>query len=83
VGSVLVLLLIVYSWLPMFQGHVVTQLVEALCYKLEGNGFDTRWCCWNFSLTKSFRPHCGPRADPASNRNEYYGYLLGLKAAGS
>jgi hypothetical protein len=24
----------------------VAQLVEALCYKLEGRGFDSRWCHW-------------------------------------
>ena len=27
------------------------QLVEALCYKLEGSWFDSRWCDWKFSLT--------------------------------
>ena len=27
------------------------QLVEALCYKSEGRGFDSPWCHWNFSLT--------------------------------
>ena len=27
------------------------QLVEALRYKTEGRGFDSRWCHWNFSLT--------------------------------
>jgi hypothetical protein len=32
-------------------GYVVTQLVEALCYKPEGRGFDSRWCHWNFLLT--------------------------------
>ena len=32
-------------------GHPVAQLVEALRYKLEGRGFDSRWCHWNFSLT--------------------------------
>jgi len=26
------------------------QLVEVLCYKPEGHGFDSRWCHWNFSL---------------------------------
>jgi hypothetical protein len=26
-------------------------VVEALCYKPEGRGFDSRWCHWNFSLT--------------------------------
>jgi hypothetical protein len=29
----------------------VTQLVEALRYKSEGYGFDSRWCRWNFLLT--------------------------------
>ena len=29
-------------------GHVVAQLVEALRYKSEGRGFDSRWCHWNF-----------------------------------
>ena len=33
------------------RGHVVAQLVEALHYKPEGRGFDSRWCHWNFSLT--------------------------------
>ena len=33
------------------RGHAVMQLVEALHYKLEGHGFDSRWCQWNFSLT--------------------------------
>ena len=31
--------------------HAVAQLVEALGYKPEGCGFDSRWCHWNFSLT--------------------------------
>jgi len=26
-------------------------VVEALRYKPEGRGFDSRWCHWNFSLT--------------------------------
>jgi hypothetical protein len=26
-------------------------VVEALHYKLEGHGFDSRWCHWIFSLT--------------------------------
>ena len=29
----------------------VAQSVEALRYKSEGRGFDSRWCHWNFSLT--------------------------------
>jgi hypothetical protein len=31
--------------------HAVAQLIEALRYKSEGRGFDSRWCHWNFSLT--------------------------------
>ena len=46
-------------------------------------GFDSRWFHWNFSLTYSFRPHCGPGVNSASNRNEYQEYLLGVKAAGA
>jgi hypothetical protein len=30
---------------------LVAQLVEALRYKPEGSGFDSRWYHWNFSLT--------------------------------
>jgi hypothetical protein len=32
-------------------GHAVALLVEALRYKPERRGFDSRWCHWNFSLT--------------------------------
>jgi len=32
-------------------GHTVVQLVDALRYKSEGRGFDSRCCHWNFSLT--------------------------------
>ena len=34
-----------------YREHAVAQLVEALCYKPEGRGFDSPWCHWNFSLT--------------------------------
>jgi len=52
-------------------------------YKPKGRGFDFRWWHWNFSLTQSFRPHYGPGVDPASNRNEYQEYFLGVRAAGA
>ena len=71
-----------YIHLAILQGHAVAQLVEALRYKSEGRGFDSRWCQWNVSLT-SFRPHCGPGVDSASNKNEYQEYFLGVKAAGA
>jgi len=56
---------------------------KALRYKPAGRGFDSRWCHWNFSVTLSFRSHCGPEVDSASNRNEYQVYFLGVKAAGA
>jgi len=31
--------------------NAVAQLVEALRYKPEGRGLESRWCHWNFSLT--------------------------------
>ena len=31
--------------------YAVAQLVEALCYKPKGHGFDSRWGQWNFSVT--------------------------------
>ena len=62
-----------------FGGHRVAQLFETLRYKPEVRGFDSWWCHWNFSLT-SFRPHCGPVVDSASNRNEYQEYFLGGKS---
>jgi len=34
----------------------VAQLVTALRYKLEGRGFDSWWCHWNFSLTAALWP---------------------------
>jgi hypothetical protein len=32
-------------------GYAVAHLVEALRYKPEGRGFDSRWSHWNFSVT--------------------------------
>jgi hypothetical protein len=58
-------------------------VVEALRYKPEGRRFDSRWCHWNFSLTKSFRSHYGSGVDSACNINKYQEYFLGVKAAGA
>jgi hypothetical protein len=61
----------------------VAQVAEALRYQPEGRGFDSRWCHWNFSLTKSFRPQYDHGVDSASNRNRYQDYFLGVKADGA
>jgi hypothetical protein len=55
---------------------LVAQLVQALRYKPEVRGFDSRWCHWKFSLTSSFRTHYDIGVDSASNRNEYQEYFL-------
>ena len=74
---------IIYIYIKSLLGYAVAQLVEALRYKPEGRGFDSRWCHWKFSLTKSFPPHYGSGVDSTSNRNEYQEYFLGVKAAGA
>ena len=38
-------------WVLLYLGYMVVQLVEALCYKMEGRGFDSLWCHWNFPWT--------------------------------
>ena len=58
-------------------------MVKALRYKPAGRRFDSRWCHWNFLVTLSFRSHYDPGVDPASNRNEYQVYFLGVKVAGA
>ena len=58
-------------------------MVKVLCYKSEGQGLDSPWYHWNFSLPYSFRSHYGPGVDSASNRNEYLQNILGVKAAGA
>jgi len=40
-----------YAWLIFSSFLIVGQLVEALHYKADGRGFDSRRCHWNFSLT--------------------------------
>jgi hypothetical protein len=39
------------AFLTQAVGYAVAQLVEALRYKPEGRGFDSRWSHWNFSVT--------------------------------
>jgi hypothetical protein len=57
----------------------VAQLVQAMHYKPESRGFDSRCGNWNFLLTQFFRPGI----DSASNRNEYLESSLGVKAVGA
>jgi hypothetical protein len=64
-------------------GYAVALLVQALRCMPEGRGCDSRWGHWDFSLNYSFRQHCGPGVDSASNSNEYQnkgGRNVGVKA---
>ena len=68
-----------FLFLPPYLGHAVAQLVEALRYKPEGRGFDSRWCRIFFIgiiLPAALWPW-------ASNRNEYQECFLGVKVAGA
>jgi len=55
------------------------QIIQQTRHTLISMRFDSRWCHWNFSLTKSFRPHYSPRIYSASNINEYQECFLGGK----
>ena len=54
-----------------FLQYAEAKLVHALNSKQEDSGFDSRWCHWNFSFTKSRRPQHGLRIDIVTARNEY------------
>ena len=43
--------LLICDYTSLGRRHAVMRLVEALRYKPEGRGFDSRWCLGNFSLT--------------------------------
>jgi len=62
---VAVIFRILYA-LSFLMGYAVAQLVEALRYKLEGDGLGFRCGHWNFSLT-IFWPHYDPGVKPTCN----------------
>jgi hypothetical protein len=43
--------LFIYLFIYFYSGACGGAVVEALRYKPEGRGIDSRWCHWNFSLT--------------------------------
>jgi hypothetical protein len=60
------------------EADAVAQLVEALRYKPEGRGFDSRWSHWNFSLIPKALVSTQPLTE-MSTRNISWG----VKAAGA
>ena len=61
----------------------MAQLVEALYFKPEGRGFDSRWYYCSFPLTSCFRLQYTPGADLASNTKDHQEFFLGVKVAGT
>jgi hypothetical protein len=56
------------------------QLVEALRYKSEGNGFDSRWAIGiSYWLNSRSRNMAIAWVDSVSDTIEYQGYLLRIK----
>jgi len=50
---------------------LVAQLVEALRYKPEGGGFNSRWCHWDFFIDMILPAALWSGVDSPFNRNEY------------
>jgi len=73
----------IYSYMTSFLGTAVAQWLRccdtnrkvAVSIPAGVSGF--------FFDIKSFQSHYGPGVDSDSNRNEYQGYFLGVKAAGA
>ena len=70
--------------LPMLlhtQGTAVAQWLRRCATNRNVAGSTLAGVSGFFIDIKSFRSHCGPGVDSASNRNEYWEYFLGVKAA--
>jgi hypothetical protein len=53
------------------RGYAVAQLIEALCHKPEGHGFETQWGKCIFSIYLILPAILGPGVYSVSNRNKY------------
>jgi hypothetical protein len=79
--EILFRVLVNFSSTHHYAVHAEAKFIEALRYKPEGGGFDSRSGQWRSSLTQYFRLQYGPEIDSASNRNEYQEYFLPGKVA--
>jgi len=76
-------LVIHYQLLPAKLGTAVAQWLRCYATNRKVTGLIPAGVIGFFIDIKSFRLHCGPKVDSASNRNEYQEYFLGVKAAGA
>jgi hypothetical protein len=73
-----------YSGLPYSsQGREVAHLVEALRYKLEGRGFNSRWCHLKFLLTHPSGCTMALRSTQPLTEMNTRNISWGVKAAGA
>ena len=69
--------------LPIYVGTAVAQWLRRCTTNRKVAGSIPAGVSGFFIDIKSFRSHCGPGVDSASNRNEYQEYFLGVKVAGA
>jgi hypothetical protein len=53
------------------RNYTVAQMIETLCYKPDGSGFETRLGKWTHSIYLIFPQALGSGVYSASNKNEY------------
>ena len=68
---------------PPLSNTVVAQLLRCCATNQKVTGLIPAGVSGFFIDIKSFQLHCGPGVDTASNRNEYQGYFLQVKAVGA
>ena len=75
--------LYILLYVPEYKGTAVEQWLRCCATNRKVAGSIPAGVSGFFIDIKSFRSHCGPGVDSASNRNEYREYFLGVKAAGA
>ena len=76
-------LLLIYEWHIALMGTAVAHWLRCCATNRKFAGSIPAGVSGIFIDTKSFRSHCGPGVDSASNRNEYQEYFRGVKAVGA
>jgi hypothetical protein len=62
-------------WSTALKFVAVNVVLWSTALKAGGRGFDSQRSYWNYLLSLSLRPHCGPGVDKTSTR-KYQGYFV-------
>jgi len=81
--SVIVFFSLDFSFFHMFLGTAVAQWLRCCATNWKVTGSIPAGVSGFFIGIKSFRSHCGPGVDSASNRNECQDLFLGVNVAGA